>query len=93
MRLVTWTDKNGYRHRSLVRDTDSDDAAAQGIRRDPPNLDELDWGQIKQDLHNLLVDMELYSWRDVQRRQSLPGAILGAIRKKLITLYREAEHE
>lgn len=93
MRVVKWTDKHGYKHRSLVRDTDPDDAAEQGIRQDPPNLDEMDWEGVKRDLHNALVDMELTDWKAVQQRQGLPGAILGAVKKRLITLYREAEHE
>ena len=95
MRVVTWTDRNGYKHRSLVRDTDPDEAAPQGVLQDPPNLDELDWEAVKRDLHNGLVDAGLYSWRDVQRIQvGLRGAILSAVRKKLIYLYREADkHE
>lgn len=93
MRIVTWTDKHGYKHRSLVRDADPDDAAPMGIRQDPPNLEQMDWEGVKRDLHNTLVDMGLFSWREVQQRQGLPGAILGAMRTRLITLYREAERD
>jgi hypothetical protein len=92
MRSVTWTDKHGYKHRSLVRDEDPDDAAPQGILQDPPNLEELDWEGAKRDLHNALVDAGLYSWRDVQRQEGLRGAILSAIKKRLIYLYREADN-
>jgi len=92
MRAVTWTDNNGYKHRSLVREEDPDEAAPQGILQDPPVLEGMDWEAIKRDLHNLLVDAGLYSWLDVQQRQGLEGAILGAMRKKVIHLYREAEH-
>lgn len=91
MRLVKWTDQYGYKHRSLVRDADPDDMAEQGIRQDPPSLDELDWEGVKRDLHNSLVDMELTSWREVQQRGGIPGAILGAVKRRLISLYREAE--
>ena len=42
MREVEWTDKDGFRHRSLVRDTDPDSAAPSGILKDPPDLDGLD---------------------------------------------------
>ena len=91
MRLVQWTDKHGYKHRSLVRDDDPDEMASQGILQDPPNLDELDWEAIKRDIHNRLVDAGLISWRDVQEKRGLRGAILSSMKRELILLYREAE--
>jgi hypothetical protein len=91
MRQVRWTDKHGYNHRSLVRDDDPDEMASQGILQDPPNLDELDWEAIKRDIHNALVDAGLVSWRDVQERRGLRGAILSSMKRRLIQLYREAE--
>jgi hypothetical protein len=93
MKIVTWTDKHGYRHRSLVRDDDPDDAGPQGILQDPPSLEELDWEGVKRDLHNALVDTGLISWRDVQEVRGLRGAILSAMKRKLVYLYREAEND
>jgi len=92
MRLVNWTDKHGYKHRSLVRDNDPDEMAPQGILQDPPSLDELPWEDIKRDIHNALVDAGLRSWRDVQERRGLRGAILSAMKRRLVYLYREAEN-
>jgi hypothetical protein len=91
MRTTTWTDKHGYKHRSLVRDDDPDEMGPQGVLQDPPNLNELDWEGIKLDLHNALVERGLYSWRDVQEKRGLRGAILSAVKRRLILLYREAE--
>ena len=93
MRVVTWTDRHGRKHRSLVRDSDPDEMASQGVLQDPPNLDELDWEGIKTDLHNALVDAGLFSWRDVQERRGLRGAILSAMKRRLVYLYREAEND
>lgn len=93
MRVVTWTDKNGYKHRSLVRDDDPDDMAEQGVLQDPPNLEELDWADIKMDLHNALVERGLFSWRNVQERGGLRGAILSTMKRRLVYLYREAEND
>lgn len=93
MRIVTWTDKHGYRHRSLVRDDDPDEMGPQGILQDPPNLEELDWEGIRQDLHNALVDIGLISWRNVQEIRGLRGAILSAMKRRLVYLYREAEND
>jgi len=94
MKLITWTDKDGFQHRSWVRDQDPEEMAEQGILQDPPNLEALDWEGIKRDLHNALMDAGLYSWRDVQNQgaaDGLRGAILSSIKRRLITLYREAQ--
>ena len=93
MKVGTWTDKRGYKHRSIIRDSDPDDMASQGILQDPPSLDELDWEGIKMDLHNALVERELYSWRNVQEKRGLRGAILSCLKRRLVYLYREAEND
>ena len=91
MREVSWTDKYGYKRRSLVRDSDSDEMASQGVLLGPPNLDELDWEGIKRDLHNALMDAGIFSWRDCQEKRGLRGAILSTMKRRLVYLYREAE--
>lgn len=88
MKVVTF-ERNGYKFRSTIRDIDTD--PSQGMIQGPPNLDDLDWEGIKRDLHNGLFDAGLMSWLDIQQKQVLPGIILGAIRTRLITLYREAD--
>jgi len=88
MKVVVF-EKNGYKYRSTMRDADT--SPSNGILQGPPNLDELDWEGIKRDLHNGLFDAGLVSWQDIQQKQCLPGIILGAIRTRLINLYREAE--
>lgn len=89
MKLVKWTDKRGYKHLSLLRDDDPDSMAPHGIRRDPPDINQLDWQQIKKDLHNALVERKLSDWRDVQRsKDGITSAILGVLRRKLSNLYR-----
>jgi hypothetical protein len=93
MREVTYEDRYGYKHVALVRDEDPDDFAPNGIVRDPPDLDRLDWEQIKKDLHNALVDRGLFTWADVQQRKGLRGAVLSAFKRNLILLYREVDRE
>lgn len=95
MKTVKWTDKRGYKHRSLLRDADPDDLAPRGILHDPPDLEALDWEAVKMDLHNALVDAGLFSWREVQAQganDGLRGAILSALKKRLIALYREVDN-
>lgn len=91
MREVIWTDEDGYRHRSLVRNEDTDDEAPYGIRKDPPDVGRIDWAGVRRDLHNALVDGGICSWRDVQKLGGLRGAILSALKRRLVALYREVE--
>lgn len=93
MKLVKYTDARGYNYLSLIRDGDPDEAAPQGILQGPPPLDELDWEAVKRDLHNQLTEMGLFSWKDLQEKKGLRGAILSALRKRLVYLYREAEKD
>ena len=93
MRRIVFEDRYGKKHVSMVRDGDPDDAAPNGIILDPPDLERLDWEEIKRDLHNALVDAGLVTWADVQRKQGLRVAILRAVRKKLVYLYREVDKE
>lgn len=94
MKSIEWTDNNGYKHVSLVRDGDSNEDIHMGIPNDPPNVDQLDWEIIKRDLHNELHGLKLYTWNDVQRsQQGIISAILSAIKPKLIQLYRTKEVE
>lgn len=85
---VIWTDKKGKKHRAIVKDGMVD--PAQGYQQDPPDIFELDWEQIKLDLHNQLVNRRLFTIEDVIAQQNgLAGAIIGALRKKVKALYRE----
>lgn len=90
MRLVQWEDENGLLRSSFVKDNDPDEAAAQGIPHDPPDISRLDWDQIQTDLHNELVKRGLFSWADVQKQQTtLPLAINAVLKQRLMALYRE----
>ena len=41
MKLVTFEDGNGYKHKSLIRDNDTDPSI--GLLQSPPDIDQLDW--------------------------------------------------
>lgn len=90
MRLVQWTDAEGYKHQSYIKDDDSDDMAEKGIRHEPPDLSRIDWKEVEKELHNELITRGLISWADVQAQQTTLGpAILAVLKRRLITLYRE----
>lgn len=88
MRAVKWEDKDGWKHRSLVRDDDPDSAAPGGIPQDPPNIRELDWEGVMRDINNAFVDQEILTWADVQRTQTMKNIATSAIKRRLIALFR-----
>jgi len=89
MKIAEWTDGRGYRHKSILRDSDPDSAAPLGVPCDPPNLDLLDWEELKRELHNHLLDLDLTSWDKMAKHD---GAIASAIRRTfkrpLVNLYK-----
>ena len=92
MRLVEWIDGLGWKHKAMVRDTDSDDdaIAGRGISQDPPDIHLLDWDEIKRDLHNKLLLTGVVSHTDVQTEQTgLRRAVASAIVPRLLELYRD----
>ena len=90
MKVVEWTDGDGYCHRSLIRDNDPDRLASSGIPLDPPDIDRLDWDGIKRDLHNTLVRGGLSTWQDVQNSQTgLVSSIVSVMKGRLINLYKQ----
>ncbi len=91
LKLVNWTDQEGYKHLSHVIDNED---IKEGIPNDPPDINQLDWEQIKQDLHNGLVDKNLITWHDIQMSgDGLTGVILTVLRKRIIQLYRMEEKD
>ena len=94
MRKVTWTDEGGYKRVSLVKDDDPDEMAQNGIPKNPPDLELLDWEEIKREINNRFVDEGLLSWGDVQRSHLGVGPIiLGVLKTRIVDLYKLKEVE
>lgn len=92
MKLVTWTDENGYYHQSWLKDHEPDDLAPQGLLNDPPSLDILDWDEIKRTIHNRLVQQGIRDWSDIQRNQkSITGIVNSTMKNYITALFRSAE--
>jgi len=81
MRKVVWTDRRGWKKVSLVRDTDPDTAAPQGLPAGPPDLSEVDCQEVLKEINNRLVDEGLLEIRDLSRQ---PNAITQAIRAAMV---------
>jgi len=95
MRKIVKTDRHGYRRAWLIRDDDPDETAEQyGVPLAPPDVEKLDWEEIKRDLHNALIDRGLYTWQDVQKAQNALGGIAQSVlRRRLVLLYRQEHQE
>lgn len=88
MKLVTYTDENGFNHNSLLRDGDTDPAA--GLLQSPPDLRQLDWEEIARVIHNKLLERGLLTLKDVQIRSTeFNQIILASVGKKILALYQQ----
>jgi hypothetical protein len=92
VKRTSWIDKNGFKKVSLLRDTDPEFNAERGVLVGPPDVTKLDWMEIAKDLNNGLFDNGLRTEADLGGKDSqFMGAILSAIRKRLIELYRRRQ--
>lgn len=91
-KVAEWLER-GYIRRAIVKDNDTDEVAKErGMQIGPPNLENLDWSEIKKDLHNELMTRELYNWRDVQASQDgVSAAVRKIITRRVIELYKLEE--
>ena len=60
-----------------------------GLLDDPPNLDELDWMQIKRELHNLLVKRAIISIDSSAEMKNLSNTIVSVVQPKIVALLRQ----
>ena len=52
MKLVNWTDRRGFKYRSILPDNSDENMAPHGVPAGPPNLDQLDWDAIKHEIND-----------------------------------------
>ena len=90
MKQVTYTDSDGLKYLSLMRDIDTD--PAQGILQSPPDVRALDWNVIQVTIHNQLLERGLLTLKDIQIRQNeFNQIVLAAVAKPLARLYQNGE--
>ncbi len=89
MRLVITEDDKGYLHRMMITDSMEEKDAHMGLLDDPPNLDELDWMQIKKELHNLLVKRAIISIDSSAELKNLSNTIVSVVQPKIVALLRQ----
>jgi len=91
MKRVIWTDKNGLRRCSQLRDTDDSSNPSIGIPIEPPPIDTI-LEDAKLEMRNALVDAGLFTWNDVMIQQiALSVIVKKIIHTKLVMAYRQGE--
>lgn len=89
MKIVTWEDKQGWKHASKLRDTDPDYMAEKGIPAEMPDIALL-LNNCSRELNNLLVDRGIFEYNDIgMHNNALSNAILSVIRPKLTEAYKK----
>jgi hypothetical protein len=92
MRTVIVVDRFGYKRAYLCTNDMSDDEAEQGIPQTPPDLDLIEWEEVKKNLNNILVDREIFTYRDVCQAQNAISSVCKAVLKnRIVNLYRNRE--
>lgn len=96
MRRVRWTDATGRLRASLIPDDAPDSAADLGIDLGPPVLAKLGLSDdLERELHNQLLEREIYTAADAQRHLSHVVAAVRAVYKydalKVLEALRDAE--
>ncbi|MHC4748306.1 MAG: hypothetical protein ACYTFW_00385 [Planctomycetota bacterium] len=89
MKPVIYLDRKGFKRRSLVKDSDTEDDAQYGLPAGPPDLRQLDWDSLWREMNNALADHELWTWKEVQRSKIGVTVATNVLRRALVTLYRQ----
>ncbi len=92
MKTIIVVDRFGYKRAYLCKDDMSEDEAEQGIPQTPPDLDLIEWEEVKKQLNNILVDRGIFTYADVcQARNAVTGACKSVMKNRIVNLYRNRE--
>jgi hypothetical protein len=94
MRTVIIIDRFGYKRAYLCTDDMSDEEAEQGIPRTLPDLDLIEWEEVKKQLNNMLVDRGIFTLADVYNAQNAVSSTCRSVLKnRIVNLYRNRNRE
>jgi hypothetical protein len=89
MRSVIWIDERGWKRRSFIPDSADLLQAPYGIPAGPPDIDRLDWEDIRRQINNMLVEQGLYALEDIERSETGVAGAVSILKRYLVALYRE----
>ena len=92
MKTVIVVDRFGYKRAYLCTDDMSKDEAEQGIPQTPPDLDLIEWEEVKKQLNNILVERGIFTYADVcEARNAITSASKSVLKNRIVNLYRNRE--
>lgn len=91
MKVVLYEDESGKLHRTILRDSDPDDLADEGIPLDPPKIEDI-LDEAKIELHNELVRRGLFDVKSINDKSgALSSAVNKCITNKIVKRYLQEE--
>jgi hypothetical protein len=88
LKAVIWTDNNGRKRRSMIKDTDGPEMAKFGVPADPPDIRSIDVEALFNEIERLQYEFGLYTWRAALDNQAGLKALINVFKRHLLGLYR-----
>lgn len=88
MKPVVWTDDNGRKRRSLIKDTDGLEMARFGIPVEAPDVRSLDMEAIYREIEALQYEHGLFDWRAANQNPGGMQACINVFKRHFLGLYR-----
>jgi len=88
MKIVKFTDDKGYLRCAMIKDEDPDIMAKYGVPVEIPDIvNTIDWDGLKRDLHNALMQANLYTVQDVMKSGQAYAPAMTVIKRYLHEAY------
>lgn len=92
MKTVIIKDRFGYKRAYLCKDDMPDEMAEEGIPLTPPDLDLIEWEEVKRNLNNILVSRGIFTLADVYNAQNaVTSACKAVMKNRIVNLYKNRE--
>jgi hypothetical protein len=88
LKAVLWTDDQGRKRRSLIKDKDEPEMARYGIPADPPDVRNIDLEAIYREIEALQYSHGLFDWRAANKDQAGVQACINVFKREFLKLYR-----
>lgn len=88
MKAVIWTDDNGRKRRSLIKDNDGLEKARYGIPDEAPDVRSIDLDALFKEIEALQYEYGLFNWRAALNNQAGVQACINVFKRKFLELYR-----
>jgi hypothetical protein len=85
---VFWTDKNGVKKCSLLRDGDDRSRPEKGIPLELPPIEEI-LDEAKPEIRNSLIEAGIFTWADVEANPNVLDLVVRQfVHRRLVNEYR-----